>query len=40
MIVYVFIVKEVIFKIINKEVLFILDVCNESDFSDWKIEGY
>lgn len=26
-------------KIINKDELFILDVRNESDFSDWKIEG-
>lgn len=26
-------------KVFNKETLFILDVRNESDFSDWKIEG-
>ncbi|USL40794.1 MBL fold metallo-hydrolase [Priestia megaterium] len=32
--------KEVTSKIINKEPLFILDVRNESDFSDWKIEGH
>lgn len=31
--------KEVTRKVINKEVLFILDVRNESDFNDWKIEG-
>ncbi|WP_171016696.1 MBL fold metallo-hydrolase [Pseudalkalibacillus caeni] len=31
--------KEVTTKVINKEPLFILDVRNESDFSDWKIEG-
>ena len=31
--------KEVTQKVINKEDLFILDVRNESDFSDWKIEG-
>ena len=31
--------KEVTKKIFNKEELFILDVRNESDFKDWKIEG-
>nr|WP_246943708.1 MBL fold metallo-hydrolase [Bacillus pinisoli] len=31
--------KEVTKKIFNKEDLFILDVRNESDFQDWKIEG-
>jgi glyoxylase-like metal-dependent hydrolase (beta-lactamase superfamily II) len=31
--------KEVTKKVINKEPLFILDVRNESDFVDWKIEG-
>lgn len=31
--------KEVTKKVFNKEVLFILDVRNESDFKDWKIEG-
>lgn len=31
--------KEVTKKVINKENLFILDVRNESDFQDWKIEG-
>ena len=31
--------REVTQKVINKEDLFILDVRNESDFSDWKIEG-
>ncbi|MBE4909468.1 MBL fold metallo-hydrolase [Bacillus luteolus] len=31
--------KEVTEKVINKEALFILDVRNESDFQDWKIEG-
>ncbi|MHC0039316.1 MBL fold metallo-hydrolase [Pseudoneobacillus sp. C159] len=31
--------KEVTQKVINKEPLFILDVRNESDFQDWKIEG-
>jgi len=31
--------KEVTKKIFNKEELFILDVRNESDFQDWKIEG-
>ncbi|WP_160726017.1 MBL fold metallo-hydrolase [Bacillus sp. USDA818B3_A] len=31
--------KEVTEKVINKEELFILDVRNESDFNDWKIEG-
>jgi len=25
--------------VLNKEELFILDVRNESDFNDWKIEG-
>ncbi len=32
--------KEVTQKILNKESLFILDVRNENDFSDWKIEGH
>jgi len=31
--------KEVAEKVINKDELFILDVRNESDFNDWKIEG-
>ncbi|WP_054637762.1 MBL fold metallo-hydrolase [Thalassobacillus sp. C254] len=31
--------KEVTKKVINKENLFILDVRNEGDFNDWKIEG-
>ncbi|NWQ41288.1 MBL fold metallo-hydrolase [Bacillus sp. EB106-08-02-XG196] len=31
--------KEVTRKVLNKEELFILDVRNESDFQDWKIEG-
>lgn len=31
--------KDVTKKVINKEELFILDVRNESDFQDWKIEG-
>ncbi|KMY48695.1 MBL fold metallo-hydrolase [Peribacillus loiseleuriae] len=31
--------KEVTKKVFNKEELFILDVRNESDFYDWKIEG-
>lgn len=31
--------KEVTKKVINKEDLFILDVRNEGDFNDWKIEG-
>ncbi|WP_419888272.1 MBL fold metallo-hydrolase [Neobacillus niacini] len=31
--------KEVTKKVFNKEELFILDVRNESDFRDWKIEG-
>lgn len=31
--------KEVTQKIINNEKVFILDVRNESDFQDWKIEG-
>jgi glyoxylase-like metal-dependent hydrolase (beta-lactamase superfamily II) len=31
--------KEVTKKVFNKEALFILDVRNESDFQDWKIEG-
>ncbi|MBS4174491.1 MBL fold metallo-hydrolase [Bacillus sp. FJAT-49736] len=31
--------KEVTKKVINKEPLFILDVRNESDFNDWKMEG-
>jgi glyoxylase-like metal-dependent hydrolase (beta-lactamase superfamily II) len=31
--------KEVTKKIFNKKELFILDVRNESDFADWKIEG-
>ncbi|MBR7553098.1 MBL fold metallo-hydrolase [Allobacillus sp. GCM10007491] len=32
-------VKEVAKKALNKEQLFILDVRNEDDFNDWKIEG-
>ncbi len=32
--------KEVTQKIFHKESLFILDVRNENDFSDWKIEGH
>lgn len=32
--------KEVTQKIFHKEPLFILDVRNENDFSDWKIEGH
>ncbi|CAM3819005.1 hypothetical protein BS11774_19460 [Bacillus subtilis] len=32
--------KEVTQKIFNKEPLFILDVRNENDFNDWKIEGH
>src|SRR5690625_1754767 len=32
--------KEVAKKVMNKEELFILDVRNESDFKDWKIEGH
>ncbi|MBZ5753610.1 MBL fold metallo-hydrolase [Metabacillus rhizolycopersici] len=35
----VMISKEVTKKVFNKEELFILDVRNESDFNDWKIEG-
>ncbi|WP_102271767.1 MBL fold metallo-hydrolase [Cytobacillus massiliigabonensis] len=31
--------NEVTRKVINKEELFILDVRNEADFADWKIEG-
>lgn len=31
--------KEITKKVFNKEPLFILDVRNESDFQDWKIEG-
>lgn len=31
--------KEVTTKVFNKEELFILDVRNEADFQDWKIEG-
>jgi glyoxylase-like metal-dependent hydrolase (beta-lactamase superfamily II) len=31
--------KDVTKKVFNKESLFILDVRNESDFQDWKIEG-
>ncbi len=31
--------KEVTKKVFNKEKLFVLDVRNESDFQDWKIEG-
>ncbi len=32
--------KEATKKIFNKEPLFILDVRNENDFNDWKIEGH
>lgn len=31
--------KEIAKKVINKDELFILDVRNESEFADWKIEG-
>lgn len=31
--------KEIAKKVINKEALFILDVRNENEFADWKIEG-
>ncbi|SEM54730.1 Glyoxylase, beta-lactamase superfamily II [Mesobacillus persicus] len=31
--------KEVTAKVFNKETMFILDVRNETDFQDWKIEG-
>ncbi|AZU61631.1 MBL fold metallo-hydrolase [Neobacillus mesonae] len=31
--------KELTERVLNKEKLFILDVRNESDFSDWKVEG-
>ncbi|MFZ7945042.1 MBL fold metallo-hydrolase [Neobacillus sp. 19] len=31
--------KDITAKVFNKEKLFILDVRNESDFQDWKIEG-
>ncbi len=31
--------KEVTDKVLNKEALFVLDVRNESDYKDWKIEG-
>ncbi|MCR6110092.1 MBL fold metallo-hydrolase [Bacillus sp. A301a_S52] len=31
--------KQITKKVINKENLFILDVRNETDFTDWKIEG-
>ncbi|WP_261134193.1 MBL fold metallo-hydrolase [Bacillus sp. Marseille-Q3570] len=31
--------KEITQKVLNNEKLFILDVRNESDFNDWKIEG-
>ncbi|MDC0703714.1 MBL fold metallo-hydrolase [Priestia sp. AB] len=40
MTVHVLTAKEVTAKIINKEPLFVLDVRNENDFSDWKIEGH
>ncbi|CAH2713746.1 Hydroxyacylglutathione hydrolase [Neobacillus rhizosphaerae] len=39
MTVYAMTSKEVTKKVFNKESLFILDVRNESDFQDWKIEG-
>ncbi|MED4040098.1 MULTISPECIES: MBL fold metallo-hydrolase [Niallia] len=39
MTVYVMTSKDVTKKVLNKEELFILDVRNESDFKDWKIEG-
>ncbi len=32
-------VQQMTEKVLNKESLFILDVRNESDFRDWKIEG-
>jgi glyoxylase-like metal-dependent hydrolase (beta-lactamase superfamily II) len=31
--------KEITEKVLNKENLFVLDVRNETDFNDWKIEG-
>lgn len=31
--------KEITGKVLNKENLFVLDVRNENDFNDWKIEG-
>ncbi|WP_462409429.1 MBL fold metallo-hydrolase [Neobacillus sp. Marseille-QA0830] len=40
MLVNVMTTKEVTKKVFNKEELFILDVRNESDFQDWKIEGH
>lgn len=39
MIVNIMTSKDVTKKLIHKEELFILDVRNESDFNDWKIEG-
>lgn len=30
---------QLIKKVLNNEPIFILDVRNESDFNDWKIEG-
>ncbi|MCM3538142.1 MBL fold metallo-hydrolase [Priestia endophytica] len=40
MAVYMLTAKELTQKIFNKEPLFILDVRNENDFKDWKIEGH
>src|SRR5690554_6473790 len=31
--------KEVAGKVLNKEHVFLLDVRNENDFNDWKVEG-
>ncbi|WP_028400530.1 MBL fold metallo-hydrolase [Ectobacillus panaciterrae] len=39
MTVHVMTAKEVTKRVVNKEELFVLDVRNESDFNDWKIEG-
>ncbi|MDG4656940.1 MBL fold metallo-hydrolase [Ectobacillus antri] len=39
MTVHVMTTKEVTKKVFNKEKLFVLDVRNEGDFNDWKIEG-
>lgn len=37
--VYKITAKEITEKVLNKENLFVLDVRNETDFNDWKIEG-
>lgn len=34
-----FTAKEMTMKVLNKENAFVLDVRNEDDFNDWKIEG-